>query len=406
MYGSFHFSGRPLLNKILQKLLNKKLVVFGTGQLANEIINDLWFSEIDCFFDNDKNKWSQEFNGQLIHCPDDLLLPEFKNVRIIIASMYYDDIAAQLSAMGYVKDVDFFNAQTILFCIRGRQKFPAGHFYSTIPDLKEALNFTEANEIADYKEIHGIDFNVSQQFEFLQAFKENFYSEQPFASKGLKQKNRYYFGNNLFEHCDAITLYCMLRHLTPKRVIEVGSGFSSAVMLDTNEQFLDYNIEFTFIEPYPETLNSLLTPEDKQFARCLSQPVQSVDLTVFTELEPGDILFIDSSHVSKIGSDVNHIVFNILPILKVGVFIHFHDMFYPFIYPKMWIKQGRFWNETYLLRAFLQNNSHFSIQFWGHFLHECKNQLSSLSGFQPLIDALPLCQENTGGSLWLKKIHD
>ncbi len=83
----------------------------------------------------------------------------------------------------------------------------------------------------------------------------------------------------------------------------------------------------------------------------------------------GDVLFIDSSHVSKMGSDVNHILFNVLPLLKSGVFIHFHDMFYPFIYPKSWTEQGRFWNETFLLRAFLQNNKDFTIQFWGNFLH-------------------------------------
>ena len=97
--------------------------------------------------------------------------------------------------------------------------------------------------------------------------------------------------------------------------------------------------------------------------------VQDVDLAVFEALGPGDILFIDSSHVAKVGSDVNHLVFEILPRLSPGVYVHFHDMFYPFEYPEDWILgEGRYWNEDYLLRAFLQFNGSYAIAVWDHFL--------------------------------------
>jgi len=163
---------------------------------------------------------------------------------------------------------------------------------------------------------------------YLQLFKTKYYSEQPFTIKPEKKLNRYYFGNNTFEYCDAVTLYCMLRYLKPKRVIEIGSDFSSAVMLDVNEQFLNNSIDLTFIEPYPERLNLLLTDKDKKSSHCLFEPIQNIDLNTFSKLEAGDILF-DSSHVSKIGSDVNYIIFNIPPIFKQGVFIHFMIYFIP-----------------------------------------------------------------------------
>src|SRR5262249_51820098 len=161
-----------------------------------------------------------------------------------------------------------------------------------------------------------------------------------------------------------ITLYGMIRHLKPQRIVEVGSGFSSAVMLDTSDRFFGGTISCTFIEPHPERLSSLLREGDREKHRVLARPVQDVDLEPFPELAANDILFVDSSHVAKVHSDVNRIFFEILPALAEGVSVQFHDIFYPFEYPKEWVYGGRAWNESYLLRAFLQYNRSFQVQFY------------------------------------------
>lgn len=123
---------------------------------------------------------------------------------------------------------------------------------------------------------------------------------------------------------------------------------------------------------------------------------KEVDLSYFEQLEKGDILFIDSTHISKIGSDVNYLLFEILPRLKKGVYIHFHDIFYPFEYPYEWYKKdGWIWNELYMLRAFLMNNKNYRIIFFVDYLskkytakmQECLNMNNPF-----------------GGSLWIEKM--
>src|SRR5262249_1522191 len=136
----------------------------------------------------------------------------------------------------------------------------------------------------------------------------------------------------------------------------------------------------------------------------LPRNVQEVAPAVFEELERGDILFIDSSHVSKTYSDVNYLFFEILPRLRSGVYVHLHDVFYPFEYPKEWVYQGRGWNEAYLARAFLQYNDAFEIQLFNSFLERFHRD--RLSRTMPLctryVDANMVA--TSAQSLWLKKV--
>jgi hypothetical protein len=155
----------------------------------------------------------------------------------------------------------------------------------------------------------------------------------------------------------------MLRYSRPRRLIEVGSGYSSQVTLETNRRFLGNSIECVFIEPFPS--DSLKAAAGSAI---IQKRIQDVPLDTFSVLSEGDILFIDSTHVSKVGSDVNHIFFRILPMLRSGVRVHFHDVFYPFEYPEGWILEGKTWNEDYLLRAFLQFNSDFEIELFPNYL--------------------------------------
>jgi hypothetical protein len=181
-------------------------------------------------------------------------------------------------------------------------------------------------------------------------------------------------------------------------MIEVGSGYSSCVTLDTNDLFFKGSIRCTFIEPHTDTLFSLLRPDEGERLDVVPTRLQDVDLNVFQELGPNDILFIDSTHVSKTGSDVNFLFFEVLPRLVPGVFVHFHDIFYPFEYPPDWVYEGRAWSEAYLLRAFLlYNNAYRVIVHNSYLAKEHRDELNTL---------MPLCMKNTGASIWLQRTED
>ena len=272
--------------------------------------------------------------------------------------------------------------------------FPPGHFHSPIPCVEE-IRHKEA-QIFDYapRAIPAVDLNEEQQLALFQAFKRH-YKEQPFEAY-KREGIRYFFENGYYPYADGIILYCMLRETRPRQVIEVGSGYSSCLMLDTNQLFLDNAISCTFIEPFPNRLLSLLTEEDKRRNRIIQANVQELDPNFFSDLAEGDILFIDSSHVVKTASDVNYIFFEILPRLKNGVYVHFHDVMYPFEYPKEFVYDGRAWNEAYMLRAFLQYNDAFRIQFFYHFFERFHRD--------ELAEHTPLCLKSGGASIWLKKV--
>lgn len=272
---------------------------------------------------------------------------------------------------------------------------PPGHFYSPIPAFDD-IGRDAARLFPDPPPgtIPGIDLREDTQMTLLESFGAA-YAEMPFTPEqqpGL----RYRFENGAFSYSDGIFLYFMLRHCRPRRVIEVGSGHSSCVILDTNERFLGNTAETVFIEPYPDLLHSLLQPGDADRITLLPQRLQDVPLDLFRTLAENDILFIDSTHVGKIGSDVLYVFNEILPALRPGVVVHFHDIFYPFEYPRYWFDQGRAWNEAYLLRSFLQYNEAFRIELWNHFL------LSFHHDF--FARAMPLCPPNPGASLWLRRM--
>jgi hypothetical protein len=126
----------------------------------------------------------------------------------------------------------------------------------------------------------------------------------------------------------------------------------------------------------------------------LSQPVQQVDRAVFDRLEAGDVLFIDSSHVTKIGSDVNLLLLEVVPRLRPGVNVHLHDIVWPFEYARKWVYQGRAWNEAYLLRALLTGNPRLRITFWSSQLAACHRERVGA--------ALPLWLRDSGTSMWLE----
>lgn len=272
--------------------------------------------------------------------------------------------------------------------------FRHDHYYSPIPLPEEIERRREKIFDRGRQAVAGIDLRDEEQLALLDSFRHlaagDAFPER--ESSGC----RYWLDNKFFPYADGMFLHAMLRHARPQRVVEVGSGFSSAACLDTIDRFFDGQIQCTFIDPDPSRLNRLLAKSANRNATILPQAVQDVPLDAFLQLQRNDILFLDSSHVAKVGSDVNHIFAEILPALAAGVFIHFHDIFYPFEYPEKWIKNGWAWNEAYVLRTFLQFNNAFRIVAWPDYLDRFHHEA--------LHRSLPHCNR-TSGSIWIQKVQ-
>lgn len=269
--------------------------------------------------------------------------------------------------------------------------YPLGHFYSPIPDMAD-IRARGEQIFADRDGFPGIDLNVDAQLELARQLAD-VVQDQPFHATEVADL-RYYFSNPYFGYGDGLVLHGLLRLWHPRRFIEVGSGFSSALVLDTNERYMDGSLQCTFIEPYPERLHSLLRDGDEKRVRIIEAPVQTVPIEEFHQLQAGDILFIDSSHVAKVGSDVNYLLLDVLPTLPPGVNVHVHDIVWPFEYQD-WVYQGRFWNEAYLLRALLINNPRLAVTWFS-------NQLAWTKARHEVSPLLPIWHLDPGTSLWLR----
>lgn len=273
--------------------------------------------------------------------------------------------------------------------------FPPEHFHSPINAFNELKKQKRKYFFEEERNIKGINLNLDEQLALLEEFKK-YYAELPFQ-ENKTEKLRFYYDNEYYAYSDAVFLFCVLRHFRPKQIVEIGSGFSSALMLDINSLFLYGNIDLTFVEPFPNRLKSLTNSNDK--FNLIEKKIQEVESSIFTRLTENDILFIDSSHVVKTDHDLNYLIFEILPKLKKGVLVHFHDIFYPFEYPQTWILEKKIsWNEIYFLRAFLMYNNSFKIKLFNTYLEQkCKDWF---------FENMPLCLKQTktfSGSLWLEK---
>jgi hypothetical protein len=271
---------------------------------------------------------------------------------------------------------------------------PPGHFYSPIPGRDDREKIAAKQDHFPVS-IPAVNLNTEAQIELLERI-ACWYPKLPF-SDNLDGKNRYCYLNPTYSYADAIFYSCMLLDLRPGRVIEVGSGWSSALLLDVNDTFFGGSVDITFVEPYPEALLQVTRPGDLG-SRLQNHPLQSTPLEMFDALEAGDILFIDSTHVVRAGSDVNFLFFEVLPRLQPGVHIHLHDVFYPFEYPAEWLLEGRSWNEDYFLRAFLQYNTAFEIALFGTYIQHLLPEFFA--------ERMPKCALNQGGSIWLRRVVD
>jgi len=211
----------------------------------------------------------------------------------------------------------------------------------------------------------------------------------------------FFWDNPMFPPLDAIAYYGIIRELRPNKILEVGSGYSTHLAVKAIER--NGHGAISSIEPYPGSHLVSISNRLSHLANCA---VQDAPMSMFDTLEAGDILFIDTTHTLKAGSDVNHLLFEVMPRIKSGVYIHIHDFFVPYEYPKEWYDEiGIIWNEQYAIMAFLMNNSKYKVIL--------PNYLASVEHSEPL--SLKLgnfdiwnIKANLGGargaSLWIQKI--
>ncbi|MFT3805699.1 class I SAM-dependent methyltransferase [Arenimonas sp.] len=274
--------------------------------------------------------------------------------------------------------------------------FPPGHFYSPIVDT-EALAQDRLRVWPGAPTIVGIDFDDASHLHVLQDVMPRLLPayDYPETLPDSDTLSSFYTRNSQFSWLDARALFALLHEWRPRRVIEVGSGYSSLLMADVNRRFLGGACEISCIEPYPRPFLQAAVPG---IARLLVRRVQDVPMEEFARLEAGDVLFIDSSHVAKTGSDVNHLYFEVLPRLTAGVRIHVHDIFLPNDYPQDWaIADNRSWNEQYLLRALLMHSTAFRVVFGcSYAFHRFPDEVRAAL-------ALPSGAAFGGGSFWIEK---
>jgi hypothetical protein len=294
-----------------------------------------------------------------------------------------------------VKDLDRAYAE---YREANRTWAPIGHFYSPFVDLANLQERHQQIYGSDMTAIAAVNLRIDEQralFAELSEFATTVEFSQTEADARADGR-RYWVENPAYGDTDARFLTAMLHHFKPKRLMELGCGYSSAVTLDARDRYLESDLQITFLDPYPQLLESLVRESDRSSVTIMPIGTQDVDLDLIRELGENDVLFIDSTHVSKTGSDVNRIFFEILPAVRPGVLIHLHDIFPRFEYPPDWVEEQRAWTEQFVLRAFLQYNKSFEIVMWPGLLWA----LDAGS----MVDRYPAMRTNAGGAFWMRRL--
>ncbi len=250
------------------------------------------------------------------------------------------------------------------------------NYYSPLVASKDLNDLVYEKEY----EIKNLNFDVYKQINIIQKFKDNFFNDfLPIQNDGLSL-------------VDTFVLYSFIRDTKPKKVVEIGYGASTGIIL---KGIKDDKLETDFysIDPYPKKNQYNYSNKVK----LIEKKVQDVSLEFFKDV---DFLFIDSSHISKPGSDVNYEIFEILPILKKNTIIHWHDIFLPYNYPKFYLQNknhNMYWNESYLVFTFLLYNLNFEILYAGNYLKN--NYFNKLKKLYPY-----LSKQHMLSSFYIKKI--
>lgn len=244
----------------------------------------------------------------------------------------------------------------------------------------------------------GVDFDLEGQFRFLEGELAPIVAEFG-AELAAGRVQGFDPENRMYGPGDAEVLFAMLRHLKPATVIEVGSGHSTLIAAAALRRNHDEGRpgRLVALDPAPRLPFSA---EVSSMVDHRAERIEEAPAELFDSLEAGDALFVDSSHVARLGGDVTRIVLDILPRLGQGVHVHFHDVFLPWEYPRRLAeREDKFWTEQYLLHAFLIGNRSYEVALALHALTRADRQrtaavIPSLAG-----DAAP-------GAFWLRRIGD
>ena len=265
--------------------------------------------------------------------------------------------------------------------------------YQPIPDTR-VLAPSLWDRVSD---LPGMDMREEAQKQLLSEIVTKFKGEYIAIPKGASTAEfQFYLGNVAFEAVDAEMLFGIIRLLKPQRMYEIGSGFSTLLAADAlRRNGMDgCPCRFVAIDPFGSAELERKLPSGVELRRV---PVQDVSLSEFESLRENDILFIDSSHVCKIGSDMQFLFLEVLPHIQPGVVVHVHDIFIPLEYPKQWVLDWhRFWNEQYLLQAFLSFNTTFEVLWAGQWMQIKYPEL--------LMNAFPSYKPGvSAGSFWFRR---
>lgn len=258
--------------------------------------------------------------------------------------------------------------------------------------------------LSDDRNLPGIDWNRSGQLEILGKFSYNseimdlpvITRESRRERKKRKQDLAFYINNGSFGPGDAEYLYNIIRLVKPKKIIEIGSGSSTLMAMKAlqanNRELAGFTCKHICIEPYE------MPWLEKTSVTVIRKKVEDVEKSLFLELSENDILFIDSSHMIRPQGDVILEYLELLPLLNKGVIVHIHDIFSPKDYPASWVKdEVKFWNEQYLLEAFLSSNNEWEIIGALNYLHHNSyDKLKATCGY--------LTPQHEPGSFYIRKI--
>lgn len=281
---------------------------------------------------------------------------------------------------------------------RGALPLPV-HFYSPVPDLGD-LNRRQV--WSRRSELPGVAFRPEAQVAYLLELGAKYGRECAWSAEPTDDPTAFHTENLSFSFGCAASAHCVIRDTKPRRLVEIGSGMSSKVLsaaLKLNEDEDAQSAVYTIIDPYPSPVLQTLTGTRPHV---VAKRVEDLDATFFEELERGDILFIDSGHVVRIGGDVNFLVLEVLPRLKAGVVVHFHDIGLPYEYPEVYLTNPGFrmlWTEAYLLQAFLACKRDFEVLLgMSYLMHD------RLDAFQQAFPLYNATRHRAGsGSFWITR---
>jgi hypothetical protein len=301
---------------------------------------------------------------------------------------------------GLFRERDFYQSRAAKAAYRGLRRGFAKvgldvvvkTFYSPIPDLDQLPAETFSRTSA----LPGTGWDLDRQLEFVRALRPLLAEFRTASASDDGAGDRWrYRSNTSYVEADASMLYAMVRSLRPRRIVELGSGHSTLVAAQAARRNAAEGSPVTLeaYDPFP----SVVGHELPGLSRLERIGAQQVPLQTFESLEAGDVLFVDTTHTVKVGSDVNFIVLEVLPRLREGVHVHLHDIFLPYEYPRQWLEDyGLYWTEQYLVHAFLIYNSGYEVLAAMHALQ--RDRRDAMAELLP-----PAAADWPGGAFWMRR---